>query len=67
MAKLDLDLTLSIGILVCPFAGAEYAYKAGLGRLVLSFELIILGSGDFSASLFQIPLFKVKRLCFSDE
>ena len=57
MDKLHLVLTLlSIVIIVCPIAGAVYAYRDDLAGLVLSPELEILASGDFYASRFQPPI-----------
>ena len=60
MDKLHLALTiLSIVIIVCPIVGAVYAYRDDLAGLVLSPELNILVSGDFSASRFNRQFFKV--------
>jgi hypothetical protein len=57
MDKLHLALTiLSIVIIVCPLTGAVYAYRDDLAGLVLSPELKILASGDYSASRFQPPI-----------
>lgn len=57
MDKLHLALTiLSVVIIVCPIVGAVYAYRDDLAGLVLSPELKILVSGDFSASRFQPPI-----------
>src|SRR5450759_5223436 len=57
MDKLHLALTiLSIVIIVCPIAGAVYAYRDDLAGLMLSPELKILASGDYSAARFQPPI-----------
>lgn len=57
MDKLHLALTiLSIVIIVYPIAGAVYAYRDDLTGLVLSPELKILASGNYSASRFQPPI-----------
>jgi hypothetical protein len=57
MDKLHLALTiLLVVIIVFPIAGAVFTYRDDLAGLVLSPELKILASGDYSASRFQPPI-----------
>jgi hypothetical protein len=57
MDKLHLALTiLSLAIIMSPILGVVYAYRDDLEGLILSPELKILASGNYSESRFQPPI-----------